>query len=351
MKMRFPLLIVFLILLCSAAYSQKKNKKPHPHFKVVGYYLLNAAIEDTIYADSSYLFLNKITHLNIAFINPDSTGNFARDLAIDTLIKKAHNKNVKVLASIAGGGPHPYYAVLLQDDKRKILVDNLVSLVQRYNLDGIDVDLEGSDIDKNYENFVLELAASLKPLKKLVTAAIATAYKDQLPDKALRQFDFVSVMSYDRTGPWSPARPGHHSPYTMAVEDLDYWHRIRSIPKEKLVLGLPFYGYGFGDLNAPVVSMDYKQISSIYTNNEASDTLSLPGNVVMYYNSISTIKKKTELAMKKASGVMVWQLLGDTAGDNSLLNTINRVIHKNSGMATKKNFIRPKSNENGQQKF
>lgn len=326
--MKYPLLILFLFLVLSTATSQKKNRDSQT-FKVVGYYFLNSAIEDTVYADSNYLFLDGITHLNIAFINPDSAGNFKQDFAIDTLIKKAHNKNVKVLASIAGGGPHPYYAILLKDDKRKGFVNNLVSLVQSYNLDGIDVDLEGNDIDINYERFVIELAASLKPRRKLLTAAIATAYKDQLPDKALKQFDYVSVMSYDRTGPWRPGNPGHHSPYTMAVEDLDYWHKTRLVPKDKLVLGLPFYGYGFGALDSPVVSMDYKQIVSIYPNREARDTLILPGNVVMYYNNMATIKKKTELAMKKAGGVMIWQLLGDASGDNSLLNSINGVIHTN----------------------
>ncbi len=234
-----------------------------------------------------------------------------------------------MLASIAGGGSHAYYSVLLQDDKRKMLVDNLVDLVKRYDLDGIDVDLEGSDIDKNYEPFVIGLAAALKPHKKLITAAIATAYKDQLPDKALRQFDFVNIMSYDRTGPWRPQEPGDHSPYTMAVEDLNYWHKIRSLPKEKLVLGLPFYGYGFGALDSPVVSMSYKQIVSLYPNNEESDTLNLPGNVIMYYNNISTIRKKTELALKNAGGVMIWQLLGDGPEENSLLNAIYKTVHKN----------------------
>ncbi len=308
---------------------QKKNRKPSSSFKVVGYYFLNAALKDSVHADSSYLFLNKITHLNIAFINPDSNGIFKQDLAIDTLIKKAHDKNVKVLASIAGGGSHPYYSVLLQNDKRKMLVNNLVSFVQKYNLDGIDVDLEGSEIDKNYENFVTELAASLKPQKKLITAAIATAYKDQIPDKALRQFDFVNIMSYDRTGPWRPQEPGEHSPYSMAVEDLNYWHNVRSVAKEKLILGLPFYGYGFGPVDSPAISMDFKQIVSLFPDRETSDTLNLPGNIVMYYNNIATIKKKTQLAMQKAGGIMIWQLLGDSEGDMSLLNNIYNVIYKN----------------------
>lgn len=328
MKIKFSILIIFLLLFYLAIPGQKKNKKSSSQFKVVGYYLLNAAIEDTIHADSNYLFLNKITHLNIAFINPDSTGSFSRNLAIDTLIKKAHAKKVKVLASIGGGGPHPYYKVLLQDDKRKMFVHNLVSLLQKYNLDGIDVDLEGSDIDSNYENFITDLANSLHPLNKLVTAAIATAYKDQLPDKALNQYDFVNIMSYDRTGPWRPDNPGDHSPYTMAAEDLYYWHHTRLIPKEKLVLGLPFYGYGFGALDSLVVSMNYKDILSLYPDNIETDSLRLPGNAILYFNNIPTIKRKTELAIKEAGGVMIWQLLGDAAGDKSLLNTIWQIVQK-----------------------
>ncbi len=324
MKLKSVLLTFLLSALSLLSFSQKKNKMES--FKIVGYYFLNAALRDTVHADSSYLFLNKITHLNLAFINPDSSGNFNQNLAIDTLIKKAHHKKVKVLASIAGGGPHPYYHILLQDDHRKLFIENLVSMVKRYDLDGVDVDLEGSDIDSNYQPFVIELASALKKDKKLITSAIATAYKDLLPDKALRQFNFINIMSYDQTGPWQPANPGDHSPYLMAQQDLDYWHHARSIPKEKLVLGLPFYGYGFGAIDSPVVSMSYKQIVSLYPNRLFSDTLQLPGNVTMYFNNLATIKKKTRLALEEAGGVMIWQLLGDAEGNLSLLNAVNEVL-------------------------
>jgi GH18 family chitinase len=325
-KKEIPFLFFLSIFIFSNSIGQKKNKIIP--FKIVGYYFLYTAVRDTVHADSTYQFLNKITHLNIAFINPDSLGDFRSDLSIDTLIKKAHQKNVKVLASIGGGGLHPYYSVLLDNKNRKIFIRNLVSLVKRYDLDGIDVDLEGSDIDKNYEKFIIELTASLKPLKKLITAAIATTYKDLLPDKALKQFDFVNVMSYDLTGPWRSQDAGDPSPYSMAVEDLDYWHNERGIPKEKLVLGLPFYGYGFSKVDSPVVSMSYKQIISLYPNSALSDTLNLPGNVVMYYNNMATIKKKTELAIQKGGGVMIWQLLGDANGNNSLLNAIYQVVQE-----------------------
>lgn len=325
--MKWKCLFSILVFTSVNVNGQSVHKNPDATFKIVGYYFLNAAIQDSAHTDSTFLFLNKITHLNIAFFNPDSNGAFKLNLAIDTLIKRAHNKNVKVLASIAGGGPHPVYRSLLKDDKRELFINKLVQLVQHYNLDGIDVDIEGSDIDENYQNFVTELAGALRPLDKLITSAIATAYKDQLPDKALQQFDFVNVMSYDRTGPWRPDDPGNHSPYQMAVEDLDYWHNERLIPENKLVLGLPFYGYGFGPSGSQPVSMDYKSIVSLYPGNQ-SDTLHFPGNVTMYFNNLATIKQKTALAIKRASGVMIWQILGDAPGDKSLLNTINEVVNK-----------------------
>jgi GH18 family chitinase len=327
MKIKFSFCLLFLLLISSVSISQKKNKNEKPSFKIVGYYFLNAALRDTVHADSAFLFLNKITHLNIAFINPDTSGNFNLELAIDTLIKKAHDKNVKVLASIGGGGSHEYYKKLLKDDNRKAFINNVEFLLNRYHLDGIDVDLEGSDIGDNYEKFVTGLSAALKPLNKLMTAAIATAYKDQLPDKALKKFDFLNIMSYDHTGPWAPANPGDHSPYQMAVDDLNYWHNQRSIPQKKLVLGLPFYGYGFGEKNSPVVSMNYQQIITLYPNAQLSDTLVMPGNVTMYFNNLATIKKKTQLALQKAGGVMIWQLLGDAEGENSLLKGIYEVVH------------------------
>ena len=102
------------------------------------------------------------------------------------------------------------------------------------------------------------------------------------------------------------------------------------------MLGLPFYGYGFGALDSPVISMNYKEIVSLYPNN-LSDTLNLPGNVVMYFNNMRTIKMKTQLAINKATGVMIWQILGDTNGDHSLLNVIDQVIHKNSKRTVQEN--------------
>ncbi len=325
MKIKSCLLIPVFAFLLLGAKAQTSNGASA--FRVVGYYSLQSAMT----GDLKNVPFNKVTHINLYFLNPDSSGNFSHDFsALIPFIKTAHTKNVKVLASIAGGGKHPYYAKLLKDNKRAMLINNLLSIVLQFDLDGIDVDIEGSDIDENYDNFAIELAESLHQHKKLITAAIAVFYKGDFTDKALAQYDFVNVMSYDHTGSWAPEKPGPHSTYEQAVEDLAYFKITRRIPKEKLTLGVPFYGYGFGPtLTTPGISMNYGEIVSQFPGAESADQLDMPGGKVLYYNGIPTIKMKTILAKDEASGVMIWQLSGDAPGSKSLLQAIDEAVKEN----------------------
>ena len=267
-----------------------------------------------------------ITHLNYAFANPDSSGNFPYDACLDSLAKIAHKNGVRIFASIGGGSAPAYYSKLLQEGNRTRLIGKLTRMAIDYNLDGIDVDLEGDRIDDNYEKFVVELATALKPANKMMTAAIATVYKDKFTDKALSQFDYVTIMTYDKTGPWRPEQPGHHSPYSMAVEDLDYWANTRKLDRKKLFLGLPFYGYSFGPQGAS--SMMYKDIVSTFPKSEKKDELKMPDGSTLYYNGIPTIQKKVQLAKKNAGGIMFWHIGGDAAGDKSLIGVINKEAAK-----------------------
>ncbi len=319
MKLK-SLLITFIILISQ---SQAQNKST---FKIVGYYSLKSALT----ADVATVPFNKLTHINLFFLNPDTLGNFNQDLSsITPFIQAAHANNVKVLPSIAGGGRHNYYHSILKDDKRSKFVQDLLQIVLKYNFDGIDVDIEGSDIDENYEKLAIELSKAFRPHKKLVTSAIAVFYKDVLSDKALAQYDFMNIMSYDHTGPWTPSKPGPHSTYDHAVADLDYFHTVRKIPANKMVLGVGFYGYGFGPtLTSPAISMNFGDILAKYPGSENFDQLNMPDSSILYYNGIPTIRKKTALAKQMASGIMIWQILGDAPGETSLLQAIHDEAYK-----------------------
>jgi GH18 family chitinase len=314
-------LLLYFIGVSDRTLAQTKTKSAKDRFKIVGYYPLKAVGT----ADLSKVPFDKLTHINLWFVNPDSLGNFTQDFTgLRAFIDAAHAKEVKVLFSIGGGSKQAQYHQLLQPDKRSKLIESLVALVNREGVDGVDVDLEGSDIDENYEPFVVDLAAALRTTSKLITAAIAVYYKDQLTDKALATYDYVNVMSYDRTGPWRPDKPGPHATYEHALEDLTYFGKERQIPKQKMTLGVPFYGYGY-DLSgqAAAISMNFKEITQTFPGSHLTDELKMPDGKMLYYNGIETMKKKVRLAKKQASGIMIWQLMGDAEGQYSLLDLIH----------------------------
>lgn len=309
----------FLFLVCLVM-MLLLNTNTRAQFRVVGY----VSPWGTTTPDISKVDFSKITHLNIAFVNPDSTGNLILPPGFDTLISRAHENNVKVLASIGGGMHNPHYVTLLADANRPALVQKLIQLSIDHSLDGIDVDLEGNAIDHNYDKLIADLSKGLKPLNKLLTAAFATWNANILSSDALKKFDFINIMSYDQTGPWRPLEPGPHSTFVKAEEDIQYWVNTRGFSKKKINLGLPFYGYCFGTKYGE--SMTFEDIVKNFGGAEEDDMVVPENGGIIHYNGKPTIKSKTELALKKTGGVMIWQLLQDSPGEHSLLNTIYETI-------------------------
>ena len=284
----------------------------------------------------------KVTHVNIAFENPknaDGELSFHRD--DDVLIEAARARGVKVLVSIGGGSAsgdkamRTRYFDLLADAKRPAFVKRLAEYVAVHKFDGLDVDLEGPSINKDYGKFIEDLAAALKPGGKLLTAALSQGYGGrQVPDSVFAHLDFVHVMAYDGAGYWEPKSPGQHSSMEYAKSNIAYWLK-RGLPKSKTVLGVPFYGYGFGEA---FKKRDYPY-ASIVAEHPGAENADQAGNTI-WYNGIPTIKAKTAFALEEGlAGVMIWSLDSDAKGDLSLLNAIDGVIRV--GAATPAETKRP----------
>lgn len=291
--------------------------KAPANFRVVGYLLSG----DIAKGKTGGFDLSRLNYLDIFFNAPKPNGKFNEVPHLDSTITAAHISHVKVLGTIGNA----VNLSLITDTNRANFIDSLVASVVELQLDGIDVDFEGSSINKDYEGFVGDLSAALKLKGKLMTAAVATWESVQLTDKALSYFDFLNVMTYDATGPWNLKEPGPHSPYSFAVTDLDFWTNTRHISKYKLNLGLPFYGYCFG----PVVKREYHywEIAKAYPGAERSDSVNISPGTVIYYNGIPTIKKKTKYAMQNAGGVMIWHVMEDGDGDISLLSAVDKTAN------------------------
>lgn len=267
----------------------------------------------------------KVTHIAYAFINPDSDGLFITDNDYwqKKLISKAHENGVRVLASLGGGNPDAYsgsYKKLLMPDQLPAFTDHLIQFIQQQDFDGVDVDLESQSIDENYVHFVAALSKLLKVENKEMSAALAFWNGSRIPDDAMKLFDFINVMAYDETGPWNDKK-GNHAPYAFAKTSLKYWNQ-RGVPKEKLVLGIPFYGYEDSTNDYAVCHKMYKEIMEM--NPEAWKTDRIDR---LFYNGEKTVIKKVKLA-NNYGGIMVWEITQDAEGEHALIDVIDEYIQK-----------------------
>lgn len=316
----FSLLIAAVFAIHCSNKSVPKQETKAENFKVLGY--LHSPYDWA--TGLAAIDLKAVTDLNLAFINPDSTGAFKNETVYRDIINAAHAKNVKVYLSFGGGSAPAYLSDLMEPGKRDQFIEGLIKVAETNGFDGIDVDLENALINQLYPPFVSQLAKQAKSKGLLITAALASWNAHLIPDSTLHQYDFINVMSYDKTGPWNLSKPGPHSPFSMAESDFNYFNKTRGVASKKILIGLPFYGYGFGP-GAPQ-SMTYKNIVTSYQGSEHYDSVSVSGGGWLYYNGIPTIRQKVQFAKNnKAGGVMIWQLLGDIRDDRSLLKAINEV--------------------------
>ena len=289
-------------------------------FKVVGY------LAGGHFSRIDELALKSLTYLNLAFANPDQHGNllFDGNHDITPVVLKAHEAKLKVFVSLAGGGrpDTTIWKSVLSPRHRSAFVKHIVDYVQQHDLDGVDVDIEGNllpTIRELYNPFVIELREALHAKGKGITAALgATHIHESIRREALEAYDFINVMVYDKTGIWRPNDIGPHSPYSYAEEAIIFWTEKIKIPAERIVLGLPFYGF---DFTPPARYIDFKEII------QGDPALSYQDSAGMrYYNGIPTIVKKTVLARERLGGVMIWEIACDTTGDLSLLRAIVQTL-------------------------
>ncbi len=316
------LFILLVTIQCGRSSSKNGSDNQTKNFRVWGYLFSHGRWDEAIQQTNPA----QLTDISLAFIQPDASGQFADNPSAASAVSIAKNNKLRVYFSIGGGSPPAHFEALMQPAQRSNFIRNLVDFTQKHGFDGVDVDIENSLINEHYESFVTELHTALKAAGKQMTAALASWNASNINDHTLGLFDCILVMSYDKTGPWNPANAGPHSPLSMLQDDFIYFSQTRKVPAAKLLMGVPFYGYGFGP--GTPESLTYKDIVQRYAGAGQQDQVTVPEGGHIYYNGIPTIRSKTEYVIKnKGGGIMIWQLLGDAGGDQSLLNTIHKAVY------------------------
>jgi len=289
---------------------------------LVGYFPCYKGVGFSDYANK--LDFRKMTHLNLAFGNPpkcegvcNSRSNMdfsihgQTDADMTALVAAAHAAGVKVLISIGGGGGDQMILQFYNAGLSDALVASLDKYVKANNLDGVDLDIEDpSNMGAPFAVFVTALVEKFHPQGRLVTAAVAKYLQDSMPDSALHQFDFINVMNY--------------SSYNAAVTALQFYSVQKMVPKNKIVLGVPFFAQNSGDSKEE----DYAAILAAYPNAWRVDMVgggAIDDGQVFNYVGEGTMTQEIVLA-KEYGGIMIWQLLGDAHEPHSLLHLIQNTL-------------------------
>ncbi len=223
-------------------------------------------------------------------------------------IKQEHN--VRIHLCFGGWGRSGGFPEMTGDaTKRKAFIDALLAWCLGNGFDGVDYDWEFPENPEQHSTYSIllqETAVAFRPHGLRVTVALG--HTQRLDQAAYDAVDAIHLMTYDMGVRHAAERDGAASLRRL----------IRSgAPKEKIVLGVPFYGRKMDDRD---VAMAYNNILKQFA--PSSDEDEAGG---FYFNNIETMRRKTRHAMEEGlAGIMIWELSMDTNDETSLLKAIDK---------------------------
>ncbi len=176
----------------------------------------------------------------------------ASDQNLATVRDLAQGAGVKLLPMIKNraewGELHP---ILADPSLRRQTIANIVALTANGAYPGIHIDFESvnSDDRPHLTTFMNELAAELRPRGKLVTQAVAAKDRERT-DGWAGAYDYAAlgaandlilIMTYG----YGTAIPRSTAPFPWVDDSAAF--AASQIPPDKLLLGVPWYGYEWVD--------------------------------------------------------------------------------------------------------
>ena len=292
---------------------------------VVGY----ATYWDKTMPDPSLL-----THINYSFAHIKSDFESLDVKSESRLAQIAALKNkapgLKVLLSVGGWEAGNFSEMAASTTHRKNFCNNCLTVVNKYNLDGIDLDWEyptsnaagisaSPDDTKNFNLLLSDLRQTLGS-GKLITMASSASAKYIDFKTAIQYLDFVNIMTYDMGKP-----PQHNaglyksSKTKRSCDESVELHKSAGVPYSKIVLGIPFYGHGDGAAFSKD-QVDYNEINFTGYNKCWDSDAMVPyltnasGDMVLSYDDETSVGLKADFVKKKGlKGAMYWNIEADDA--------------------------------------
>ena len=164
-------------------------------------------------------------------------------------IEWAHNINYQVWAMFSNNSLKDTTSQILNDyEKRETMIENLMDLVEEYNLDGVNVDFENmSESDKDvYSRFLIELAPRLKKIGKTLSVDVTAPDGSETwslcfdRNTIANVADYIVFMAYDQYGT-SSNKAGTTAGYNWVEANVKKFLGQEDVDPEKIILGIPLY--------------------------------------------------------------------------------------------------------------
>lgn len=179
------------------------------------------------------------------FFSFENTNGDIKNIADKSYVEKAHSNNFKVWALLTDNFDKKIsHSVLSSTQTRENVIKQLLAYVSIYDLDGINIDFE-SVPPKDGELFI-QFLRELAPLLKEQGAILSVDLFVPKPwtahymrEEVGKIADYVIVMGYDEHFSGSK-KAGSVASISWSEEAITSTLK-ENVPKEKLILGIPFY--------------------------------------------------------------------------------------------------------------
>lgn len=232
-------------------------------------------------------------------------------------INWAKQNNYKVWAMVSNNANKDTTSTILNSyTLRTNMINTIVSLANKYNLDGINIDFENmNESDKSmFSRFIIELEPKLKEAGKTLSVDVTAPdgggdwsecyERDVIGNVA----DYIVFMAYDQNGAYS-SKEGTTAGYNWVETNLKKFIKREEIPSNKIVLGMPFYTRLWKEENGNITSktVNMKNIDTVIPSDiQRTWDDTLKQNYVEYTQDSAVYKMwiEDEMSIKEKVGLV-----------------------------------------------
>lgn len=272
------------------------------------------------------------------------------------LQKVAQEKNVAIVPTVIWADAQAMHQVFSDPQRLNSHVENISTMLSKNNFSGIDIDYEGKDAaDRNlFTSFLRTLRQKLGPEGRKISCTVEARTQDDPPDgwtgtramsfandySALNELcDSVKIMAYDQMFQTNGEKKiFDDTNETPSAPNADiHWaesvmrYAMRYIDQEKLVLGVPTYGWEF-TVEKTSTGHHYERVKSVSypeaMEKAAKDRIgiertsggepffiyrSADGKHIVTFSDAESVRQKMELAKKLGlKGISLFKIDGQS---------------------------------------